>query len=96
MPLHAGHVVRRVTDEREVVGDVRRRHAEPLAAVLDANPLLLDARRAAAAWIEQPDAGPYELLKVLVARDDDDVQSCVDALFGQRADDVVGFVTLAA
>ena len=69
--------------------------AEPLAAVLDADPLLFDARRAAASGIEQPDAGPHELLKVLVARDDDDVHARVDALPRERADDVVGFITRA-
>src|SRR4051812_35263460 len=60
--LHAGHVVRRVADEREIIHDVRRRHAESVAAVLDADPLLLDARRATAPWIEEPDAFAHELL----------------------------------
>ena len=92
--LHARHVVRRVADEREIVGDARGRHAESLAAVLDAHPLFFDARRSAAAGVQQPDAGTHELLKVLVARDDDDVHARLDALPRERADDVVGFIAL--
>ena len=64
---HTWHVVRRVANEREIVGDERRRHTEPLTSILDAHPLLLDARRASAAWIQQPYAGPHELLKILFA-----------------------------
>src|SRR6185437_14308805 len=41
-----------------------------------------------------PEAGPDELLEILVAGDDDDVQTLLDALFGERADDVVGFITI--
>ena len=92
--LHARHVVRRVADEREIVGDVVRRDAESLAAVLHADPLLFDARRAAASGIEQPHAGAHELLEILVARNDDDVHAGVDALPRQRADDVIGFVAV--
>ena len=58
------------------------------------DPLFFDARRSAASGIEQPDARPNELLEVLVARDDDDVQPGLDALFGERADHVVGFIAL--
>ena len=38
--------------------------------------------------------GPDELLKVLVARDDDDVHARLDALPRERADHVVGFIAL--
>ena len=45
-PLHAGNVVRRVADQRQVVGDLRRRHAEPFAGVGFGHPDLFDTRRA--------------------------------------------------
>ena len=90
---HTWHVVRRVANEREIVGDERRRHTEPLASILDAHPLLLDARRASAAWIQQPYAGPHELLKILVARNDNDVQAGGDCFPSQCANDVVSFIS---
>jgi hypothetical protein len=89
---HARHVVRRVADEREVVGHERRRYAESLAAVLDAHPLLFDRAGPAATGVEQPEPGSHELLEVLVARDDDDVHVLLDRLACQRADHVVRLV----
>ncbi len=90
----AGHVVGRVADERQVVGDEARLHAQSLGCVLDAHPLLFDRCRAATAGVEQPDARSDQLLEILVPRHDDHVHARVASLGRQRADDVVGFVAL--
>ena len=93
MPF-ARDVVGRVAHEGEIVGDERRRDAETFAPVLESHPLLLDLRGAAATRIQQPDARSHELLKVLVARHDDDVDARAHALRGERADHVIRFVAL--
>jgi hypothetical protein len=89
---NARDVVGRIPDQGEVIGDECRRDAEALAAVLHADPLFLDARRAAAAGIQEPDAWTDELLKILVARHDNDVDLCLDSALRQRADHVIGFI----
>src|SRR5213595_2348863 len=72
---------------------MRRRHAERYGRVIHADPVFFHARRAASTWIEQPDSWTNELLKVLVARNHDDVQPSRGGLTGQRADHVVGLIT---
>src|SRR5690349_663129 len=72
---------------------MRRGNAKPFTCVLEANPVLFYARRTAATRIEEPHAWTDKLLKVLVARDDDDVQARRSCLPRQRADHVVGLIT---
>ena len=91
-PLHTWHVVRRVTNQREVVNDTFGRHAESVVRILHPDPRLFDTRRSTATGIKQPDTGTHELLKVLVTRNDDNVVSGFNAKSGECADDVVGFV----
>jgi hypothetical protein len=92
--FHARHVVRAVADQREVVGDVRRGYPEPLRAVLDRDPLLFHARRAATTRVEQPHSRLHELLKILVAGDDHHVDAGRDPLPSQRSDHIVRFIAL--
>src|SRR2546426_1517207 len=58
--------------------------------------MLLDRRGAAAAGIEQGDAGADQLVEVLVSRDDHHLHASRRPLSGQCADDVVGLVALHA
>ena len=94
-PLHAGDVVARVADEREVVDRALGRDAEALAPVLDRDPVLVHGGGAAAPGVEELHAGADELVEVLVARDDDDLEPGLGPLLRERADDVVGLVALA-
>ena len=89
--FHTGHVVRRITHQREIVDDPLGRHAEPIVRVLDAHPLLFHAGWTTAAGIEQPHAGAHELLEVLVARHDHHVVPGVHPFSRERADHIVGF-----
>jgi hypothetical protein len=56
--------------------------------------LFFDGRGAAATGVQDPDTWTDELLKVLVARDEDRAHALLDALPRERADDVVGFIAL--
>ena len=95
MPFTPGTLSDDVADQREIVGDVRRRHAEPLGCRSPRRPTALPRSPARRARVQQPDARAHELLKVLVARDDRRrSMPCVDALPRERADDVVGLVSL--
>ena len=91
-PLHAGDVVGGVADQGQEVHHLVRRHAQPLGGVGLVHPDLVHRRRAAAPGIEQGDAGPDELIEVLVARDDDRAEPARRPRPGQGADDVIGLV----
>ena len=54
--------------------------------------MLLHARRSTTSRIQKPDARPDELLEVLVARDDDHIETRADRLPCESADDVVSLV----
>ena len=66
---------------------------EALGSIFHGHPLFLDAGRAPAPRVEQPDAGLYELLEILVARNDHDIDRRRDSLPGQCSDHVVGFIS---
>ena len=91
---YAWHVIRRVPDEREIIDDSLRRYAESVIRVLDTDPLFLDRCGPTASRVQQPDSRSDELLEVFVARDDHDVGGGIDALGGECADHVIGFVSL--
>src|SRR5438093_13767634 len=71
---HPRDVVRAVADEGEKVGHECGWHAEPVASVLDAHPLLLDTRRYLAPRVHSPDPATHQLLQILLARTTDLVQ----------------------
>ena len=93
-PLHAGHVVRGVADEREVVHHTIGRHAEAFVRVLLAVPFLDRAPGRPVPGIQDPDPRPDELQQILVARDDADLELPRGPLQRQRRDDVVGLEPL--
>jgi hypothetical protein len=81
-PANAWHIVRRVADEREIIGDERWWDTESLAPVFGADPLFFDGTRTAATWIQEPDAWSDKLLEVLVAGHDDDIDALRNCLPG--------------
>ena len=89
--LHAGHVIRRITHQREIVDHAIGRHTEPIVRVLDAHPLLLHTGRTTATGIEQPHARAHELLKILVTRHDHHVVAGVHPFAREGADHIVRF-----
>jgi len=92
--LHPRHVVRAVAHERQVVHHPLGRHSQALARVGLVHPVLFDGCRAAATRVQERDARPDQLVEVLVARYDHDLQSTRRR--GERADHIVGFVALHA
>src|SRR4030095_5663573 len=67
-PLHSRYVVRRISHQREIVRHLRRSYAESFGGVRLVHPMLLDSGAAAAAGIEQCDAGSDELIEIFVSR----------------------------
>src|SRR5450756_347698 len=65
---HSGHIVRRITNQREIVCDKLGCNTKTLIRVFDSYPMFLDIRRPAAARVQEPDSRPHKLLKVLVTR----------------------------
>src|SRR5450759_3465909 len=65
---HSGHIVRRITNQREIVGDKLGSNAKAFIRVFDSYPMFLDIRRLAAARIQEPDSRLHKLLKVLITR----------------------------
>ncbi len=92
--LHSRHVVRAVAHQRQVVHHLPWRHAEPLGGIGLIDPLLVHAGGAAAAGIQQGDAGIDELVEILVARHDHRQPTGGRLPRGQRADHVVRFVAV--
>ncbi len=92
--FHAGNVVRRVTDEREVIHDPLRRHAEPLAGVGLIHPLFFDRGLSTAARIQQRDPLADQLIEILIPRDDHRLQAVLRRPAGQRGHDVVGLIAV--
>ena len=93
-PPCARDVVRGIPDERQIVDHAGGRHAELLARVLLRDPLRGHARRPAAPRVHEAYPRLHELVEVLVARNDDRLQTRGLRLHRQGADHVVGFVPL--
>ena len=66
-PAHAGNVVRRITNQRQIIGNELRRNTKPVFCVLCTYPMLLDVRVAATSRIEKPYTRTDKLLKILIA-----------------------------
>ena len=91
-----GDVVGAVPHQREEVHDPVRVNAEPVARVGFVHPLLLDGGGPATARVEERHAGTDQLIKVLVSRNDHDLETAVRRCCSQRADDVVRLVAVHA
>ncbi len=91
-PLHPRHVVRRIADERQEVGDLAGWDAQSLSRVGLIHPHLVNRRRTAAARIQQGHVRADELVEVLVARHDHGLESGGGRLHRQRADHIVRLV----
>ncbi len=85
--VHARHVVDAVADQREVVDDARRRHAE-----LGFDPGRIE--RFAAHRVHQRRVLVDELSEILVAGRDHGAQAMLAGVARQRADHIVGLDTL--
>ena len=92
----SGHVVRGVSDQREVIDDAIGRDPEPLARIRLVDPLRRSAGASPARGPEQPQAGAQELVEILVSRNDDglDVLLEREGLPCQRSDHVVRLESL--
>src|ERR1700737_4302830 len=90
--LHTRYVIRRIANKGEVIRNTHGRNTKPYRTILDGNPLLLYARRAASSWIEQPDLRSYELLEILITRDNYDIDILLDRLPRKSPDDVISLV----
>ena len=87
---YARHIVRRVADQRKKIGRAVRWHTEPFAAILHPHPVFIHTGRSTATRVQQPDARTHQLMKILVAGNDDHVQPRLDALTCERSDHVIG------
>ena len=85
---YALHVVNGITHKCQQVDDLIGPHSEFGEDVVGVVP------RALIPWIEYGDPITDKLKEILIARDDDDVDTFVCCLVGQGTDYVVGFVAL--
>ena len=92
--FYAGDVVGGVADEREIVDDPLRRHAETLARIRLIDPLFLDGSLSSAPRIEKRHTGSDELIEVLVSRDDDGLQAVVGHALRQGGDHVISLIAV--
>src|SRR5262249_40905608 len=92
--LDAGDVVGAVADQREIIDDALRGHAEPLARVGLIHPLLFDRGLAAAPRIEQRDTLADQLVEILVPGDDDGLEAAARRALRERRNDIIGLVAV--
>src|SRR6266699_3122947 len=76
---HARHVIRRVTNKRQIVGDKFGSNSESLIRVFVSYPMLLDICGPTTAWVQQPDSRFHQLLKILVTCYHYHIDSCLYA-----------------
>jgi hypothetical protein len=93
-PANTRDVVRRIADQSQVVGHPLGRHAQALGGVRWIDELRFDGSGPAAPRVEQRDTFVDQLIEILVAGNDDSLQSVIGDAPGECADDVVRFVPL--
>src|SRR3954468_19049633 len=89
---NARNVIGRISYECQVVRDEFGRNTQPLFGILNADPMFFDVGWTAATRVQQPYSGLNELLEILVAGNDDNVDARVDTSGHQSSYDIVRFV----
>ena len=90
---HSRHVVGRVTNQGQVVGDKFRRDPKALVRIFNSDPMLVDIGRPAATRVEKPDSGLHQLLKVLVPRHHHYIHTRVYALRDQCSYNIISLIS---
>ena len=90
----SGNVVRGVPDQGQVVDYLGRRNTEFLVSITLVYPFGRHTRASAAPGVQEVDTGSHELIEILVAGNDDGLDSCISRLDRESADYVIGLVTV--
>ena len=88
-PRSSRDVVRRVTHEGQIVRDPLGWYAKLVRRIAGVHPIGCDAVRSPAPRVQKMDTVSHQLVEVLVARDDDGLETLIPGLDRQRADDVI-------
>ena len=87
-------VVRGVADQCQVVDYLGRRNTELFVSISLVHPFSCHTGASAPPWIQEVDAGPHELIEILVAGNDDGLESRISRLDREGTDHIISLVTV--